>query len=106
MPNGHGGAPFLGAPIFCVILFAVLAALPIRETLGWGWVGLCLGVAGYGGQRLAYHLHMRAAAEYDGAYTEPASYQRARRRYVIASVIYTIVGAAAGFGVLWWRGLP
>ena len=25
MPNGHG-SPFLGAPIFCVILFAVLAA--------------------------------------------------------------------------------
>ena len=106
MPNGHGGSPFLGAPIFCVLLFAVLAALPIRETLGWGWVGLCLGVAAYGGQRLAYHLHMRSAAEYDGAYTAPAAYQQARRRYVTASVIYTIVAAIAGFGVLWWRGLP
>jgi hypothetical protein len=106
MPNGHGGAPFLGAPVLCVILFAVLAALPIKDRLGGVWIGLCLGVAAYGGQRLAYHLHMRSAAEYDGAYTEPAAYQRARRRYVIASVIYTIVAAAAGFAVLWWRGLP
>ena len=106
MPNGHGGSPFLGAPIFSVILFAVLAALPIKDRLGWAWVAVCLCVAAYGGQRLAYHLHMRAAAEYGGAYTEPAAYQRARRRYVIASVIYTILAAAAGFAVLWWRGLP
>ena len=106
MPNGHGGSPFLGAPIFCFLLFAVLAALPVRERLGWAWVGVCLVVAAYGGQRLAYHLHMRAAAEYDGAYTEPEAYRQARRRYVIASVIYTTVAAIAGFGVLWWRGLP
>jgi hypothetical protein len=106
MPNGHGGVPYMGAPIFCVILFAVLAALPIRETLGWTWVGLCLAVAGYGGQRLAYHLHMRDAAAYDGAYTSSEKYRRAWRRYVIASVIYTPIAAAAGYAVLWWRGLP
>ena len=105
MPNGHG-SPFLGAPIFCVILFAVLAALPVGAKLGWMWIALCLGVAAYGGNRLAYHLHMRAAAEYDGAYTPPALYQQARRRYVITSVIYGILTTAAGFGVLWWRGLP
>lgn len=106
MPNGHGGAPFLGAPIICAILFAVFAALPMRERLGWGWVGLCLGFAALGGWRLAYHLHMRSADEYGGAYTSPDVYQRARRRYLMASVIYTIVATAAGFGVLWWRGLP
>jgi hypothetical protein len=106
MPNGHGGAPFLGAPIFCAILFAVFAALPIRERLGWGWVGLCLGFAALAGWRLAYHLHMRSADEYGGAYTAPEAYQQARRRYLVASVIYTILATGAGFAALWWRGLP
>ena len=105
MPNGHG-SPFLGAPIFCVILFAVLAALPVGAKLGWMWVALCLAVAAYGGNRLAYHLHMRAATEYDGAYTPPEAYQKARRRYIVNSVIYGIAATAIGFGVLWWRGLP
>ena len=105
MPNGHG-SPYFGAPIFAVILFAVLAALPVGAKLGWAWVALCLAVAAYGGNRLAYHLHMRDAAEYDGAYTSPEVYQKARRRYVITSVIYGIVTTAMGFAVLWWRGLP
>ena len=71
-----------------------------------GCVALCLAVAAYGGNRLAYHLHMRAAAEYDGAYTAPEAYQQARRRYLINSVIYGVATTAIGFGVLWWRGLP
>lgn len=58
------------------------------------------------GWRLAYHLHMRDADEYGGAYTAPDVYQRAARRYRILAMIYTILATAVGFCILWWRGLP
>lgn len=106
MPNGHGGAPFLGAPILFAVLFAVLAALPTRDRLGWAWVAVCLVFAAIAGWRLAYHLHMRDADEYGGAYTSPDVYKQAARRYWICAVLYTILATAAGFGILWWRGLP
>ena len=106
MPNGHGGVPFLGAPIFLAILFAIFAALPLTERLGWTWVGVCLLLAASAGWRLAYHLHMRAADEYDGAYTSRDVYRQAARRYWVLAPVYALLAAAAGFGVLWWRGLP
>jgi hypothetical protein len=106
MPNGHGGAPFLGAPVLFLALFGVLAALPARERLGWTWVAACLLAAALAGWRLAYHLHMRAADEYGGAYTEPDAYRRSARRYRILAPVYALVAIAAGFGILWWRGLP
>ncbi len=106
MPNGHGGAPFLGAPILFAILFAVSAALPLRDRLGWVWAGVCLLFAALAGWRLAYHLHMRAADEYGGAYTSPDAYRQAARRYALYAVLYTIATTAAGFGILWRVGLP
>jgi hypothetical protein len=106
MPNGHGGIPFLGAPVLFAVLFAIFAALPLRDRLGWTWVAICLAFAALAGWRLAYHLHMRAADEYDGAYTSADAFLRAARRYRIAAVIYTSLSTAAAFGILWWRGLP
>ena len=106
MPNGHGGAPFLGSAVLFAIGFAILASLPGVERYGWPYVALCLAVAAVAGWRLAYHLHMRAADEYEGAYTAADAYLRATRRYRVAAVIYAILSAAAGFGILWWRGLP
>lgn len=106
MPNGHGGAPFLGAPILLAVLFAIFAFLPVRDRLGWAWVGIGLVLAALAGWRLAYHLHMRDADEYGGAYTAPDAYRRAARRYWLLAVLYTVLAMAAGFGILWWRGLP
>jgi hypothetical protein len=106
MPNGHGGIPFLGAPVLFAVLFAVFASLPLRDRLGWTWVAICLALAAMAGWRLAYHLHMRAADEYGGAYTSPDAYKRAAQRYWIAAVIYTALTTAGGFAILWWRGLP
>lgn len=106
MPNGHGGAPFLGSPVLFAILFAVLASLPGIERYGWPYAGLCLAVAALAGWRLAYHLHMRGADEYGGAYTSPDAYKRAARRYWIAAPLYALLAAAGGFAILWWRGLP
>mgnify|MGYP006198840347 FL=1 len=106
MPNGHGGAPFLGSPVIFTLLFAAAAFLPPPQARNWVWASVCLALAALAGWRLAYHLHMRHADEYDGAYTPNDAYRRAAKRYRIAAVIYTIVAAAAGYAVLWWRGLP
>jgi len=106
VPNGHGGAPFLGAPVLFAVLFAIVAASPAREQIGWFWVAICLVLAALAGWRLAYHLHMRAADEYGGAYTSPDVYRRAALRYCIAAVVYTAISTAGAFGILWWRGLP
>jgi len=106
MPNGHGGVPFLGAPIFFAVMFAVFASLPFEAPLGWAWVALCLMLAALVGWRLAYHLHMRDADEYGGAYTAPDVYRRAARRYRILATVYTMLATAVGFCILWWRGLP
>jgi len=72
MPNGHGGVPFLGVPILFAIVFVVMASLPNPQRLGWLWVAVCLFFAAIAGWRLAYPRHMRAADEYDGAYTSCA----------------------------------
>jgi hypothetical protein len=106
MPNGHGGAPFLGSPLICTLLFAAAAFLPPPQARNWVWASVCLALAAMAGWRLAYHMHLRDAHEYGGAYTPNDAYRRAAKRYRVAAVIYTIVAAAAGFGVLWWRGLP
>ena len=37
---------------------------------------------------------------------EADAYLRATRRYRVAAVIYASLSTAAGFGILWWRGLP
>jgi hypothetical protein len=96
VPNGHGGAPFLGAPIILLVMFAVTALVPAFEPLGWGRLVL----AALAGWRLAYHLHLRHSDEYDGAYTNPETYRRARRRYWLLAPVYVALAVAAGFAVL------
>jgi hypothetical protein len=58
------------------------------------------------GWRLAYHVHMREADEYDGAYTAADDYRRAARRYRALAPLYTLLAVSAAFAILWWRGLP
>lgn len=106
MPNGHGGVPFLGTPIFFSVMFATFAGLPLKDRLGWAWVAICLVFAALAGWRLAYHLHMWDADEYGGSYTEPDVYRRAEGRYRVLAMVYTVLAVAVGFGILWWRGLP
>ena len=106
MPNGHGGVPFLGTPIFFAVMFSIAAWIPLKTRLGWAWVVICLVFAALVGWRLAYHLHMWDADEYGGAYTEPDVYRRAVVRYRVLAVLYTVFTVAIGFGILWWRGLP
>ena len=96
MPNGHGGAPFLGAPVILLLVFGVTALVPAFELLGWGR----LAFAALAGWRLAYHLHMRRADEYDGAYTNPETYRRARLRYWLLAPVYAALATAAGFVIL------
>ena len=108
MPNGHGGAPFLGSPVLFAVVFCIVALLPpgAKASLGWAWVALGLALAALAGWRLAYHLHMRDADEYGGGYTPAEARARATRRYLIVAPVYVLITTGAGLGVLWWRGLP
>ena len=108
MPNGHGGVPYFGGPIVFAMMFAFLMWLPFAEGgwLAWTRFGICMILAAAIGWRVAYYIHMYGADEYGGAYTPPDVYQRASRRYWIAVPLYSAITAAAGFVVLWWRGLP
>ena len=108
MPNGHGGVPYLGGPILFTIMFAAFAWQPFSNDGWFAWtrVGICLFLAAVIGWRLAYYFHMYDADDYGGAYTPPDLYRRASRRYWIAAPIYAVLTLAAGFCILWWRGLP
>jgi hypothetical protein len=64
MPNGHGGVPRFGGPIF----YAVLAGVAVAFKM----VAAAAALAAIAGWRLAYHLHFWRADEYGGAYTNPA----------------------------------
>jgi hypothetical protein len=107
MPNGHGGYPFLGAPVLCAILFAVLAWLPLGSAgwLAWLRVALCLLLAALIGWRLAYHLHLRHSDDYGGAYTAPERYRRAMLRYRVLALLYAVITSGAGFAILRWRAM-
>jgi len=107
MPNGHGGYPWMGGPILLGIVFLILLFLPLdpRSVLGGTRVILSLLVAGIFGCRLAYHVHMRSADAYEGAYTDPAAFRRARRRYLIACVVYSVTAVYVAHLILEARGL-
>lgn len=107
MPNGHGGAPFLGAPILFAILFVVVAWAPPDTGFlpDWFRASQCASFAAVVGWRLAYHLHLRHADEYGGLYTEPEVYKLALRRYWLYSVLYAAVTTSVGLGIVWCRGL-
>lgn len=96
MPNGHGGYPFMGGPVLLLIAFLVVLFLPVDPGASHAGAIEILGlvVAAMFGCRLAYHLHMRKADGYGGAYTDPDKYRTARTRYWIACVVY---GAIAVF---------
>lgn len=89
MPNGHGGIPRFGGPVF----YATLAALAVAFKLTVPAAVL----AAIAGWRLAYHLHFWRADEYAGAYTNPDDYRRARLRYWCLGAVYALAAAAAIF---------
>jgi hypothetical protein len=87
MPNGHGGIPRFGGPIF----YAVLAAV----ALAFKMTAAAAALAAIGGWRLSYHLHFWRADEYAGAYTDPEAYRRARLRYWCLGGLYALAAGAA-----------
>ena len=93
MPNGHGGVPWMGAPLF----FAVLAAIAIFLQQP----AVAAALAAIAGWRLAYHLHFWAADEYGGAYTSSEKHRRAALRYYGFAVLYAAAGAAAVLVIVW-----
>jgi len=108
MPNGHGGVPYFGGPVFFAIMFAIITWLPVSDEgwLAWARVGISLLLAAAIGWRLAYYFYMYDADDYGGAYTPPDVYRQASRRYWIAAPIYAALTTVVGFIILWWRGFP
>ena len=91
MPNGHGGIPRFGGPIF----YAILAALAVAFDM----MAAAAVLAAIAGWRLAYHLHFWGADEYGGAYTDADGYRRARLRYWCLGALYALAAAATVFAV-------
>lgn len=106
MPNGHGGIPYLGSPILLALLLVVAISVSIEHPspLGYGRAAVCLILAAACGWRLAYHLHMREADEYGGAYTSEVELAKSRGRYRALSAVYAAVFVAATVLVLHSRG--
>ena len=85
----------MGGPILLAVALMVLLLLPLdpassparARPLVAAVLGVLLGC------RVAYHLHMRGADAYEGAYTDPANFRKARTRYMAMCVVY---GAAGG----------
>ena len=107
MPNGHGGYPWMGGPVLLAIAFAVLLFLPAdpASVHGRAIPLLCLVIAAVFGCRLAYHLHMRKADDYGGAYTRPEVFRRARLTYLAACVVYAAVAVYLAHLAVEARGL-
>lgn|SRR5574341_727227 len=99
MPNGHGGVPYMAGPVLFLILCVVAALL--KQRFGWAAVAASVAFAGLAGWRLGYYLHFWDADEYDGAYTRPDEYRRARRRYFAFGALYALVAMAVVSVVIW-----
>ncbi len=108
MPNGHGGILHFGSPIVFALMFFAAAFWPLAPdaALQWTRFAISLALAALVGWRLAYHLHMWRTDEYGGSYLTADEYRRATRRYAWFAAVYAALTAAAGFALLWWRGLP
>ena len=95
MPNGHGGYPWMGGPFLLLVLFLAVLFLPIDPESSLSGAREIAGIVigAFFGCGVAYHLHMRHADAYDGAYTNSDTRKRARTRYLVACVVYGAVGA-------------
>lgn len=96
----------MGSPLLLATIFVVLVFLPVNphSAAGRGLPLLALLVAGLFGCKLAYHMHMRAADNYGGAYTDPAAHRRARIHYLTACVAYSVVAVYLAHLALEARG--
>jgi hypothetical protein len=90
----------MGSPLLLAVALAVVLLLPFDPASSHATIRVPLATA-LGvilGCRLAYHLHMRRADAYDGAYTDPAKFRGARIRYTTMCVLY---GAILGYLAHW-----
>ena len=96
MPNGHGGIPFLGAPVLLGILTALLVwwyratgsvipqVLIYISTALFGW-------------RLAFHITMWDVMEYGGGYTSEEDMTKAKRRFMGAAITLIPLSLLLGY---------
>lgn len=94
MPNGHGGVPHYGAPLYLLILWIAVLLNHRHEPRDWVLAVACI-LAALFGWRLSWHLHMWDAEEYGGAYFTEEGVRLARRKHLAGSLVY----AALALGV-------
>ena len=99
MPNGHGGIPRYGSPVFLSLILLGLLGLQRSHETRWT-LPLAYLVAGLVAWRFAWHLHLYDLMEYDGAYASPAELQAAKRRYRW-TMLFLVPAALVGVHVLW-----
>ena len=96
MPNGHGGVPRFGAPVLLAVLFlAVHGARPGEAGMLFDVLEVALVLAF--AWRLAWHLFMWQASEYDGAYVSEAESRRAVFMTSLFTVLFAVAGMAAWY---------
>lgn len=99
MPNGHGGVPRYGSPIFLALVVFALAVIETRGHPPWA-AAAAYAAAGLFGWRLAWHQFMYPVMAYGGAYASPEELGGAKRRYRVAAAI-GVVASVAGVYVVW-----
>ena len=96
MPNGHGGIPYLGAPVLLAIFTSLFvwwyraSASMIPHVLVYLFSALF-------GWRLAFHLTMWKVMEYGGGYTSDKRMAKAKRKYLAAVVVLIPLSLAGGY---------
>ena len=101
MPNGHGGIPRFGAPVLLALLFAcVHATRPPGHSIFFNGLELVLILLFC--QRLAWHLCMWQASEYDGAYVSGEESRRARVRSWILTLLFTAAACSTWYFTGGW----
>jgi len=86
MPNGHGGIPRFGSPVL-IFLVTFLFVWWARSTASVLPQVLSVIGAGIFGWRLAFHMTMWGALEYDGRYSFKQQIKNSKRNYFIARLL-------------------
>ena len=96
MPNGHGGIPRFGMPILIGLILVI--GILVRTIMGYRLFRYDIHLlAILFGWRLAYHIHLWNVTEYGGAMTSENEMIRARKRYLIGAIVYSLIAVAALF---------
>ena len=83
-----------GSPIALFVLTAVVVMRRLRGGDAWTLYA-SYALAALTAERLAWHLQMWGASEYDGAYYSAEETSRARTRYALTALVLVVIALFA-----------